>query len=260
MPPDAAAVADRLVTLKACIVYALGAPPREVVGGLRARMNAEERANMEEKADEARDAFWTPIYDTPVFEALTASERELSEATLITITEEQQINASWWLEGAAMLAWALGAIEELPPFDLQVEPELLGRIPNPSSLATFRNEARLRPVEELEAARSAAELWNWRSRTRELQQSGFTMPEELKKPGMSSLDDVVRLTTAHAMQEGTIARAIDGDFGARGKAYGALSDDEWHEVRSVAVERHRALNWLCGRAPDNAWDATPIDT
>lgn len=71
MPPDAAAVADRLVTLKACIVYALGAPPREVIGAMRARMNREERERMEEKADEARDAFWTPIYDTPVFDALT---------------------------------------------------------------------------------------------------------------------------------------------------------------------------------------------
>ena len=158
MPPDAATVADRLVALKASIVYALGAPPREVVGAMRARMSAEERERMGEKADEARDAFWTPIYDTPVFEALTSSERELSEATLITITEEQQINASWWIEGAAMLAWALGIIPELPPFDTQVEHELLSRIPNPGSLASYRQSARLRPIEELEAARSAAEL------------------------------------------------------------------------------------------------------
>src|SRR5688572_1388925 len=91
-PPDAADVADRLVTLKACIVYALGAPPRDVIGSMRARMTEDERAQMEEKADEARDAFWIPIYDTPVFTALTDSERELSEATLITITEEQQID------------------------------------------------------------------------------------------------------------------------------------------------------------------------
>jgi len=260
MPPDAALVADRLVTLKACIVYALGAPPREVVGAMRARMNEDERARMEEKADEARDAFWTPIYDTPVFDALTDDERELSEATLITITEQQQIESSWWIEGAAMLAWALGVVEELPSFDLQVEHELLGRVPNPAKLAAFRATAKLRSIEELETARSAAELWNWRSRTRELQESGFEMPEELKKPGMSSLDDVVRLSAAHAVHEGTIHNAIDGDFAARGKAYGALSADEWSEVRSIALERHRALNWLCGRAPDNAWDATPVQT
>lgn len=260
MPPDAALVADRLVTLKACIVYALGAPPREVIGAMRARMNEDERIQMEEKADEARDAFWTPIYDTPVFDALTDGERELSEATLITITEEQQIDASWWIEGAAMLAWALGMLEELPPFDTQVEHELLAKIPNPASLGTFRAQAKLRPVEELESARSAAELWNWRSRTRELQEGGFTMPEEMKKPGLSSLDDIIRVTTAHAMNEGTIRRAIDGDFAARGAAYRDLPEDAFSEVRSIAVERHRALNWLCGLAPENAWEATPVET
>ncbi len=260
MPPNAALVADRLVTLKACIVYALGAPPREVIGAMRARMSTEERAQMEEKADEAREAFWTPIYDTPVFDALTDGERVLSESTLITITEDQQIDASWWIEGAAMLAWALGMLDELPSFDVQVEHELLGRIPNPAALADFRASAKLRPVEELEAARSAAELWNWRSRTRELAEGGFTMPDEMKKPGLGSLDDVVRVTAAHALQEGTIRRAIDGDFAAREKPYKALTADEWSEVRSIALERHRALNWLCGHAPDNAWEQTPVGT
>lgn len=259
-PPDAALVADRLVTLKACIVYALGAPPREVIGALRARMSEDERIRMEEKADEARDAFWTPIYDTPVFDALTDGERELSESTLITITEEQQIDASWWIEGAAMLAWALGMLDELPPFDTQIEHELLGKIPNPASLASFRVEATLRPIEELKSARSAAELWNWRSRTRELQEGGFQLPEEMKKPGLGSLDDIIRLTAAHALNEGTIRRSIDGDFAARGAAYRDLPADAFSEVRSIALERHRALNWLCGHAPDNAWDETPVET
>lgn len=260
MAPNAAAVADRLVTLKACVVYALGAPPRDVVASLRARANAEERARMDEKADEARDAFWTPIYDTPVFDALTPKERELSETTLITMTEQQQIDASWAVEGMAMLAWALGVLPELPAWDVQVEPSLLDAIPNPTALAAFRAGVTLRSPEELERARGAAELWHWRSRTRELQESGFALPDELKKPGISSLDDIVRLTAAHAFAEGTIPRAIDGDFPARGEAYRALSDDAWHEVRSIAVERHRALEWLAGNAPDDAWDEAPTDT
>jgi hypothetical protein len=31
-------------------------------------------------------------------------------------------------------------------------------------------------------------------------------------------------------------------------------------VKSVAVERHFTLNWLCGYAPGNEWDDTPTGT
>lgn len=258
--PSARDVADRLVALKACIVYALGAPPREMVAALRAKADKSERQKMDDKADEARDAFWTPIYDTPVFDILTDAERAISEATLVTLTEAQQIDASWWIEGAAMLGWAVFILDELPPFDVQISPELLTAIPNPTDLERFRGQVKMRTAEEIDAARSAAELWHWRSRTRELQQAGFTLPEELKKPNIGTLDDVVRLTAAHAFEEGTIREAIDGDFPARGKAYRALDENEAAEVRSIAAERHRALNWLAGRAPENRWDDTPTET
>lgn len=258
--PTAQAVADRLVALKVSIVYALGAPPRETVAAMRARASKQERAQMDEKADEARDAFWTPIYDTPVFDALTDTERAISEATLVTLTEQQQIDTSWWIEGAAMLAYAAYIIDELPPFDVQVSPELLEFIPNPGDLVAFRDKIKLRPEVEIDRARAAAELWHWRSRTRELQDAGFQLPDDLKKPELQTLDDVIRLTAAHAAHDGTIKSAIDGDFPARNKAYRALSDDEWSEVRSIAVERHRALNWLTGRAPGHRWDDTPVET
>lgn len=258
--PTPTEVVDRLVALKSCVVYALGAPPRDVVAAMRARAKADERKQMDDKADEARDAFWTPIYDTPVFEALTPRERELSEATLVTLTEEQQIEASWAVEGMVVLAWALGILDELPPWDLQTEPSFLDEVPNPVALARVREAVTLRPSEDLEREAAAAQLWHWRSRTRELIEGGFQLPDELKKPELQSLDDVVRLTAAHALADGTIDRVIEGDFPARDKAYRDLEDDEWHEVRSIAFERHRAFNWLLGLAQDNAWDETPTET
>jgi hypothetical protein len=53
---------------------------------------------------------------------------------------------------------------------------------------------------------------------------------------------------------------IDEDFAVHGKAYRDLSPEEWSEVRSITLERHFALNWLCGYAPNNRWDETPTDT
>jgi hypothetical protein len=54
--------------------------------------------------------------------------------------------------------------------------------------------------------------------------------------------------------------SIADDYPAKGKAYRDLNTEEWAEVRSVTVERHFTLNWLCGYAPLNDWDRTPTGT
>ena len=53
---------------------------------------------------------------------------------------------------------------------------------------------------------------------------------------------------------------IRDDFAVKGKSYAELSPEEWSEVQSISIERHRALNWLCGYSPHNDWDTTPTDT
>jgi hypothetical protein len=53
---------------------------------------------------------------------------------------------------------------------------------------------------------------------------------------------------------------VDEDFAVGGKAYRDLSAEEFANVTSITVERHFALNWLCGRAPENRWDETPTAT
>ena len=49
-----------------------------------------------------------------------------------------------------------------------------------------------------------------------------------------------------------------GDFQAYGKVYRYLSPEQHAEAHSIAVERHHALNWLCGAG--NTWDDVPLDT
>ena len=82
----------------------------------------------------------------------------------------------------------------------------------------------------------------------------------MKAAGYHSYDDIVRHVARNAARQGTIPTCIEDDFPARGKAYRALSKEEWSEVTSIAVERHYALNWLCGHATENKWDETPTDT
>ena len=123
-------------------------------------------------------------------------------------------------------------------------------------------EARLLPAEAIDALRSTAELWHWRSRTRQLIEEGPPLqpPPEMLSIGMRTYDDIVRMAAESAAKDGTIAETKDGDFVALGKPYRSLTADEWSTVRSITIERHFALNWLCGYAPGNRWDETPTDT
>lgn len=82
----------------------------------------------------------------------------------------------------------------------------------------------------------------------------------MREAGLISFDSVVRQSVQNHSGDGTFETAIDEDYPAFGKAYRDLSADEWAIVQSITMERHFALNWLCGYAPGHRWDETPTDT
>ena len=57
---------------------------------------------------------------------------------------------------------------------------------------------------------------------------------------------------------GLLPLPVRGDFPAFGGGYRELSPEQHAEALSIAYERHRALNWLCGAGEDLA--QTPTDT
>jgi hypothetical protein len=59
-------------------------------------------------------------------------------------------------------------------------------------------------------------------------------------------------------EEGVLPAPTRGDFGAFGRVYRQLTPEQYAEARSIAVERHHALNWLCGEG--RGWDDVPLDT
>jgi len=258
-PPSAEDAARRLVILRSVVIYGLTSPPRDMIPMLFENWSADDRHKFTADSEASREEFWQPLHKAGLWRYLSPIERELSEATAVTMTHEQQINATWRVESVLVLLWAAGLVSELASYDVQTSTDILKRIP--PSIDRFVSSASLRSTSEIERARDAAELWHWRSRTRQLIEDGqeFTADERLKAAGLGSYDDIVRFTAKTLEQEGRI-QAIDEDFPAKGKAYRDLTDDEWSEVRSITMERHFALNWLCGYAPDNEWDQTPADT
>lgn len=257
--PDAADVAARALVLKAVVVYAFITPPREMMDAMTGAWSELERRKFTNDADAKRDEFWSRLGAWQ--KHLSPWEREYSRTTMVTMSLRQQTDASWRLEAFGVLAWALGLVESLLPYDAQVPDDRLKTFP-PEEPSAFVERARLRPREEIDAARDLAELWHWRARTRQLVESGRPFPDskEFREAGLSSYDDIVRVAAAKAASEGRIPPLIDGDFPAFGSAFRSLGAAQYAEARSIAAERHFALNWLCGYAPKHEWDETPTDT
>jgi hypothetical protein len=162
-------------------------------------------------------------------------------------------STAWRTDALGALLWALSYFEELPPYDMKFNRKMvLDTTGILSPVVDFAQCALLRPVAQLRHARAVAELWHWRSRTRNWQNG--------KSRGVTASlsTGIIQEAAENAYSERNIPHPIEGDFPAFGKPYGALTPKEHSRMASIAYERHFAFNWLCGYSSD--WDTTPTDT
>lgn len=258
--PAAADVAARLSILYHVTVYSRVLPPpgdREHV--LDGRPEAEAQA-LVSTFEQVRSRHWQNLRNSKTWAAMSPSERRLAECPPLEIPVQEFVNAFWRVEGVVVLAWALKLLDALPPYDLQASDDALKAV----GLALSERDPRqldLRPAAQIDKARDLAEFWHWRARTRQLIEMGPPLEAgpEYDAADIRSYDDIVRQAAKHAAEKGDFV-AIDEDFPALGKAYRDLTADEYQCVYSIVRERHFALNWLCGMAPGNRWDKTPLST
>ena len=155
------------------------------------------------------------------------------------------VDAVWRGEALGALLWSLQLLE-LPPYDRPFDTdEVAGSDPDGGEL---------RDGEEIELERDSARLWHWRARTTDLQEAGnVELPERY-----ATFDQVIAATAMRGFEQGLLPPPMRGDFRAYGKVYRHLEPEQRAEAHSVAVERHHALNWLCGEG--SSWDDVPLDT
>jgi hypothetical protein len=243
------------------VITAIVTPPRGMVEALMAKWSDEEREKFQADAVARQEGLYRAVRDHGLWDHASPTEREIFLTNALTITVKQQITASWRLESAQVLMWALGLVSALPPYDADASRDLVKLIPS-SDPTDFIAKARLRIPKAIDQARSVAEFWHWRSRTRQLIAEGRPFPVNAKMAakGIRSYDDIVSISARKGAADGVLPPAIAGDFAVMGKAYRDLTTQEWAKVRSITMERHVALNWMCGYAPDNRWDDTPTET
>jgi hypothetical protein len=254
-PPDASAVMVRVIILKYVFVKGLATPPPEYVAQCKERWSTDEWNQYLDVARNQNAQQIERLRQNGLWNTMDAGERKFMQAGPAEVTQKDRIDASWRTESVVCLLWALGYISEMFLYDEQVNPELTNKLPTePVNLLVKRTT--LRPRESIEKQRNLAELWHWRSRTRQLRETGHNF----RFPDGMTIEKVLQRTSAKAAMNGDIPTPIGDDFPAFGKAYRDLTNQEYSQATSIAVERHHALNWLCGLAPGNRWAETPTDT
>ena len=155
------------------------------------------------------------------------------------------VDALWRAEALGTLLWAL-SLAALPPYDRPFELEAL--------LTVDTSGGSLREPDELELELDAVRLWHWRARTADLEEADTSeLPDRY-----ASLEQLVAATAMRGYDASLLPQPLRGDFPAFGKVYRHLSAEQRAVAHSIALERHRALAWLCGAS--GALDEEPLDT
>jgi len=258
--PTAQEAARRLLVLGKLITYAHAMPPLHIWSHSFPQWSKKEQEQALQEFKKLPKSIADGFKRTGLWNDMSTKEDKFLHTYPQDLKPQDLNNISWRKESALALMWALGMLSVFPSFDNETDPAFLSRIPRFEDVPQFIQNAKLRSPEELESKRSLAQSWHWRSRTRELIEAGRPFPLITEAPQFKSYDDVIRFSAKALKDEGALLEIVDEDFLAKGKAYRDLTKDEWLEIRSVTMERHFALNWLCGYAPGNRWDETPTET
>jgi Domain of unknown function (DUF4272) len=248
-PPEAEVVQRRAIILRELFVRGFAIPPPSLLASFLEKWTESQRSDFNEKMRSLVSSRIQKIREMGLWKEMEESERRFIEADALELTEQELLDANWLAEAVACLLWALEYLPQLPPYDERVDSEMMK--------IDFNKRPALRPFEDIKKQRDLAELWHWRAKTRQLQELGH-VPSVIAK-GLT-IDNVLQMASAKAAENGAFRAPIGNDFPAFNKAYRDLSAEEFSAAHSIALERHRAFNWLCGHAPGNRWTETPTDT
>jgi Domain of unknown function (DUF4272) len=246
----------RAIILKCTLVKGLAAPPVEYLRSVMSQWTPEERSRFTADAAQMFTQNVNHLKAAELWLDVEEDERRFLQAGVDQISAQQRIDAGWLAESITCLLWALKIIPELPPYDQEASHELVNALPaNP--IEDLIKQAHLRPQEEIKKQRDIAELWHWRARTRRLQEEGRLNGQVA---GGYTIEQIIERAAIKGAQDWDFPNPIGSDFPAMGKPYRDLSFEEFAILTSIAQERHKALNWLCGLSPSGRWADTPTDT
>lgn len=171
-----------------------------------------------------------------LMEFLEPEERAILLAPMGGLTGEQQQASIWKVEGAAVLAWALGKYP-LPPHDVKVEPfkvaEMLGFLWDEA--AQYVRYAQLRGRTELKAYRELVHVIHGRLREAE------------QHPRRDDFGSSIQPPWLRALGMTRTSPVVEGDLAIDGQPLSRVEPSLVRTVEEINHERHRAAIWLVGQ-------------
>ena len=168
---------------------------------------------------------------------LEAPERALLGSPLGKAHPQAIVNAVWAAEGAQVLLFALGA-RALPAHDAQEHPYKVAREVGVlgDSTPSLLDAPKLLSADELLRLQRRLLAIHWRAVNQRV------------RPGAVDFLGLARQEFLHGVDLAGIGVA-DGDLAVRGVPFSQADAPALQIVSSIAVERHRAANWLIGVHP-----------
>ena len=170
-----------------------------------------------------------------VVERCRALSEELREALgRLPVRRSRRRRRRLARRGLGTLLWAL-QLAELPAYDQPFDADALAR------RVARRGATCATPRRSSSSASRRGSGTGARARP-SLQAAGdVELPERF-----ASFDQLIAATAMRGFEQGLLPAPMRGDFRAYGKVYRHLAPEQHAEAHSIALERHHALNWLCG--------------
>ncbi len=222
-PPVAKRVAKRAVALTGVVARAV--IEREV------RL----KRAVEEQAAGMHDRLLRWLADVRVETEFEPTEEAVLQAPPGRLPEQHFIDSMWRVEGLAVLGWALGRLD-LPKYDELVDIDAVWdgmAFLQTDEVKALLARPPLRPREQLEAVRKQLLGYHWRLREyRHVAPKAMDFRAFSRDCWFGSFD-----VSAFEL--------IDDDLALRGHRIDTAPPEVLDACASIAVERHRAINWLC---------------
>jgi hypothetical protein len=190
------------------------------------------------KADSADQHKWLTSWakDFAILDEMEPDERKALNTKPGKLDRQVALDCMWRVEGLGVLLWALKRYE-LPRYDALVDlDELFAAadfLKDPTKPGRLLDKPRLRPQKELETFRQQMLGYHWRLRDFEhVKQEPMDFQAFAADCWFGSFD-------------ATPFEVIGRDLAIRGKRIDKADPEARSLAGSIALERHRAINWLC---------------
>jgi len=210
-----------------------------VLAAVQARTFVEQHLEQLTNPEKTRADLLAMLQSLGIAGELERPERDFLKTRIGRADKALVANASWRVEGLAVLAWALNRFT-LPPYDEAVVPipvqDSVG-FANPDLARELLASGGFRPSSEMDRFAIHATLVTWRLRTFRMYPGPWDFVGHLRKQSSFKetwLEDL---------------RIVDGDLAIGAQAIFNAPAEEVERCERMAVERQIAAYWLQGDAP-----------